>query len=408
MTDTTQIIPALDAGARRERSRLWRSQTAFSAAQTAGTIGLVWLSAAEGGGPLAAALIIAASVVPVALGAAPAAWLVARVSRRRLLWASQMVAAVALLCALLLGPVLGAAAMVAAIAVVGTARSAFDAAAADVLAQLVDRRRTHQAMRDLTRRFGMGQALGLAGLLAVGLIGGPQAAVALAAVLAGAGTVLALGHDEAIDLRPDGAMPLHRGLRTGAALVVRDPRLRAAVGAGAVSVAIGGALSACLILWLRDGVGLRGTLVPSLIAGLVAVRLARPVLSRVAARVSSRTLILAALGIQAGAAWAAHAADGAAVAAAAYALSLASGAFLATLITRAHARVAAPVVAPGVAQACGAAWALAAAVGASVGATLAITLGMANTYLVLTVLALAAAVAVAAPLALRRRERGAA
>lgn len=405
MTDTTypHQVPAPSAGALRERARLWRAQTAFSAVQAAGTIGLVWLSATEGGGPLAAALIIAASVLPVALGAAPAAWLVAHASRRTLLWTAQLAALVALIGAAVVGADHGAAPLVAAIAVVGSARAVFDAVSGDVLSQLVAHQRTHEAMRDLTRRFGLGQVIGLAGTMVTGLLGGPIAAVWLAVALAAVGTVLALGHDEVIDLRPEGATPLHHGLRAGAALLWREPQLRAAVGGGAVSVAIGAALSACLILWLRDGVGLRGTLVPTLMVGLLLVRIARPVLVRVARRVSSRTLAFTALGIQAGAALVAHEAGGMFSASAAYALSLASGAFLATLITRAHTRAAPPVVAPAVAQACSAAWALAAAAGATVGAVLAVTVGMADAYLVLAAVALGAAAVAVAPAVMRRR-----
>lgn len=393
----------MDAPALRERARLWRGQTAFSAVQVTGTIGLVWLSATTGGGPMDAALILAASLLPLAFGVAPATRLVAHVSRRTLLWSSQLTAFVALGVAALTAEALGATLMVAAIAVVGAARAVFDAVAADVLQQLVPLRRTHEAMGDLTRRFGLGQMLGLAGTMVVGLAAGPKAAVLLGAVLAGVGTVLAFGHRRQIDLRPPEATPLHSAVGAGFRLIVGNRSLRSAVAAGAVSVAIGGALSAVLILWLRDGVGLRGTLVPTLMLGFVAVRLARPALVRVARRVSSRTLVVVALAIQAAAAVAAVAADGAGVAAAAYALSLASGAFLATLITRAHTRVAPPAVAPGVGVACGAAWALAAAVGAGAGAGLALTLGMGEAYVVLAAVAVLGAVVAAIPAVARLR-----
>jgi hypothetical protein len=222
--------------------------------------------------------------------------------------------------------------------------------------------------------------------------------VCAAVVAAAAGAVLAAGHGPSIDLRPAGAVPLHRAIRAGVALVARDGRLRSAVAGGAVSIAIGGALSAMLVLWLRDGVGLRGSLIPALGLGLILVRLARPVLHRSAARIGSRALVATALTIQALAALAAHSAAGATLAAGAFALSLASGAFLATLITRAHRGAAPTVVAPGVAVVCGAAWALAAAGGAVVGAGLALTLGLADTYLVLAAVAVAAIAATLAPI----------
>ena len=43
---------------------------------------------------------------------------------------------------------------------------------------VVPLRRTHEAMGDLTRRFGLGQMLGLAGTMVVGLAAGPRAAAA--------------------------------------------------------------------------------------------------------------------------------------------------------------------------------------------------------------------------------------
>jgi hypothetical protein len=221
--------------------------------------------------------------------------------------------------------------------------------------------------------------------------------VLVAAGAAAAGALLAVGHGSRIDLRPDGAVPLHRAIRAGAVLAARDRRLRRAVAGGAVSVAIGAALSAMLVLWLRDGVGLRGSLIPALALGLLAVRLARPLLVRAAAGVGSRGLVAVALTIQASAALTANAAGGAATAAAAFALSIASGAFLATLITRAHRGAAPPAVAPGVAVVCGAAWALAAATGVVAGGALALTVGLGDTYLVLAAAALAAVAATLAP-----------
>jgi hypothetical protein len=217
--------------------------------------------------------------------------------------------------------------------------------------------------------------------------------------------VLAAGHRERIDLRPDGAVPLHRAIRAGAALLVRDRLLRRAVAGGAVSVAIGAALSAMLVLWLRDGVGLRGSLVPALALGLLAVRLARPALIRAAARIGGRALVAGALTIQALAALTAHLAGGAGAAAMAFALSIASGAFLATLITRAHRGAAPAAVAPGVAVVCGAAWALAAAAGAVAGGGLALTVGLGETYLFLAAAALAAVAATLAPMLRPARAR---
>ena len=248
--------------------------------------------------------------------------------------------------------------MASALAAVGCARAAFDAAAADILQQLVPPGRKHDAMRDLTRRYGAGYALGSAGTLGAGLLAGPGAAVLLAACCATAGAAQALRHGWQIDLRPDGAVPLHRALRAGARLAWRDRALRPAVLGGAVGVGIGGALSAILILWLRDGVGLRGSLVPTLALGLVLVRVARPAVVRGAQRIGSRALVVTALGIQAAAAVTAHEASGMPAAAAAFALSLASGAFLATLIMRAHRRAAPADVAPAVAAVCGAVWGL--------------------------------------------------
>jgi hypothetical protein len=322
---------------------------------------------------------------------------VAHVSRRALLWASQMSAAAALVAVIATPAGMSPLAMAGALAVVGTARAVFDATAADVLQQLVPPDRTHDAMGDLTRRFGVGQVLGLAGALVAGLAAGPLAAVLVAVGAATAGAALALGHGLRIDLRPADAVPLHRAVRAGATLVAHDHRLRGALMGGAVSVAIGAALSAILVLWLRDGVGLRGSLIPALGLGLLLVRLSRPLLTRGAARIGARALVAVALSIQALAALAAHAAGGATLAAAAFALSLASGAFLATLITRAHRGAAPTSVAPGVAVVCGAAWALAAAGGAAAGGALGLTLGLEDTYLVLAAAALAAVAGTLAP-----------
>jgi hypothetical protein len=386
-----------DAGALRERARLWRGQLLFATAQAAGTIGVVWLSATRGGGPAAAALIVAAGLAPLAVGTAPAALLVAHVSRRVLLRVAQLSAAVALGAVIVTPGGTNPLAMAGALALVGAARAVFDATAADVLQQLVAPDRTHDAMGDLTRRFAVGQASGLAVALAAGLIAGPAAAVLVAAGAAAAGALLAAGHGSRIDLRPDGAVPLHRAIRAGAVLAARDRGLRRTVAGGAVSVAIGAALSAMLVLWLRDGVGLRGSLVPALALGLLAVRLARPLLVRAASRVGSRGLVAVALTIQAAAALTADAAGGATAAAAAFALSIASGAFLATLITRAHRGAAPSAFAPGIAVVCGAAWALAAAAGAVAGGGLALTVGLDDTYPVRAAAAAAAAAATLAP-----------
>lgn len=371
-------------------------------------VGLVWLSATLGGGPLEAAAIIAASLVPLVLGPASFTLLIARCSRRLLMTAAQGSACIALVVAGVGGRHAGVGLLVGAMLVVGVARALFDATAADILHQLVPLERTHDAMRALTQRFGTGQAVGIAGLLLSGLVAGPLGGIAVAALAAGVGSALTWGHHPDIDLRSPGVEPLHRAVRRGARLAVADPHLRAAVGGGAVGVATGSALSAVLILWLRDGVGLRGALVPALILGWVTIRLARPVLMRLAQRARPRTLAVAALAIQGTAAIAAFAATGLPGAALAYALSLGAGAFLATLITRARTRYVEPAMAPGVGLACGAAWALAAVIGALSGAIAAVTLGMAGTYLALAVFAAGAAVCTGLPRALRPAASGSA
>ncbi len=383
----------------RERSRLWVAQTLFAAAQAGGAVALVWLAVMLGGGPAAAAGVLAAGLAALALGTAPAAWAAARAPRRTLLWASQGLAAVALGGAAAAAPWAGIAALTVGAALLGASRAAFDAAATDVLHQLVAPARQHDACRDLTARFTAGQALGLAGALIAGYELGPAAAVIAAAGLAAAGAVVAARHHPDIDLRAPGKPPLARALVRGARLAAGDPLLRATLSAGAVAIAIGGAQAAVLIVWLRDGVGLRGALVPALLAGLVALRLGQPLVVRLAARARSGAVLATALAAQSAGSLAAYAADGWRGAACAYALTLAAGALLGALVNRARAGAAPPELAPAVGLAAGAAWAVAAGAGAALGAVLALVLGLAGLHLLLAAIAAAAALAAAAPAA---------
>ena len=339
---------AAPADTARERSRLWFAQTLFAAAQAGGAVSLVWLAVTLGGGPPAAAGVIATALAALALGTAPAAWVAARAPRRTLLWASQGVAALALAGAATAAPWGGIAALTAGAALLGAARATFDAAATDVLHQLVAPERQHDACRDLTARFAGGQALGIAGALIAGYELGPAAAVVAAATLAAAGAVVAARHHPDIDLRTPGRPSLALALAGGARLVAGHPLLRATLAAGAVAVAIGGAQAAVLIVWLHDGVGLRGALVPALLAGLVALRLGLPLVRRLAARARSGGVLAAALAAQSAGSLAAWAADGWAGAACAYALTLAAGTLLGALANRTRAGVAPPELAPAV------------------------------------------------------------
>jgi hypothetical protein len=394
-------VPAADPV--RERGRLWCAQTLFAAAQAAATVGLVWLAVTLGGGPGAAAAVLAAGLVGLALGTAPAVWIGARAPRRTLLWSSQAAAGLALAAAAWTVPWAGIAALGVAAALLGLARAGFDGAATDVLHQLVAPERQHDACRDLTARFGAGQALGLAGALLAGLEAGPRGAVLLGALLAGAGAAAAARHHPDIDLRAPGRPSLARALAEGALLAAGDRLLRRTLVAGAAAVALGGAQAAVLIVWLRDGVGLRGALVPALLIGLLALRLGRPAVARLAARARPRAVLAMALGAQAAGSLAAHGADGYAGGASAYALSLTAGALLGALVNRARHAAAPGDLAPAVGLVAGAAWAVAAGIGAALGAILAGALGLADLQLVLAALAAAGALASAVPAARRGR-----
>ncbi|MDX6554046.1 MAG: Transrane secretion effector [Miltoncostaeaceae bacterium] len=390
---------AAPADTARERSRLWLAQTLFAAAQTGGAVALVWLAVTLGGGPSVAAGLIATGLAALALGTAPAAWVAARAPRRTLLWASQGVAALALAGTALAAPGGGVAVLTVGAALLGASRATFDAAATDVLHQLVAPERQHDACRDLTARFTAGQALGLAGALIAGYELGPAAAVLTAAALAAAGASAAGRHHPDIDLRTPGRPSLARALARGARRAARPPLLRATLIAGAVAVAIGGAQAAVLIVWLHDDVGLRGALVPALLAGLIALRLGMPLVTRLAARARAGAVLASALATQSAGALVARAADGWAGSASAYALTLTAGALLGALVNRIRAAVAPPELAPAVGLAAGAAWAIAAGAGAAAGAALAGVVGLSSLHLWLAATAGAAALAAAAPLA---------
>ena len=167
VTDRTHDNAPADAG--RERLRLWAAQRLFAAAWAAAAIGTAWLAVRLGGGAIGAAAVVAAGLVPLALGAPVAARLAARVNRRTLLWGSQAAAAAALVACDLAAPAAGLAAPVACAALIGTARAVFDAATTDVLQHLTAPQRRRDACRDLTARFGAGHAAGVAGALVVGL-----------------------------------------------------------------------------------------------------------------------------------------------------------------------------------------------------------------------------------------------
>jgi len=380
----------------RERARLWWSQRLFAAAWAGGTIGGLWLAVSLGGGPPAAAAVLVAGLLPLALAAPLAARLAARSNRRTLLWSAQAAAAVALLVAEATAAGLGPWAVVACMVVLGLARAVFDGATADVLHQLTALQRRRDACRDLTARFGAGYTAGLAGLLVVGLVAGPHGAVLLAAGLAAVGAVIAGRHHPDLDLRVAGTPPLDHAVRAGLRLVGRDLLLRRTLLAGGLGIAIGTAQATILIVWLHDGVGLRGALVPALLAGFVAVRLGRPLVQRLAGRARPWSVLSIAFGIQAAASLSAYSADGSVGGASAYALSLAAGAFLGILVTR-SLRIAAPAdLAPAVGLVAGAVWSLAACAGAGLAAGLTLGIGLADTHLVLAALALAGAMGLAA------------
>lgn len=375
----------------RERARLWRVQRLVAAALTAGSIGAVWLAATLGAGPAGTAAVIAAGLAPLAVATPLAAWLAGRAQRRTLLWGAPAVAAGALVACDLTAVALDLPAIVACAVVVGAARAVFDGATTDVLHQLVAPERRAEAAHGLTTSFGAGSALGVAGALGVGLVAGPRGAVAVAALLAAAGALVAARHHPDLDLRIDDQPRLGPALRRALVLLTGDRLLRRVLLAGALSAAVGAAQAAVLIVWLTHGVGLRGALVPALIAGFAAVRLGRPIVRRLGSRARLGSVLAMALGVQAAAALAAYGASGTVTAAAAYALSLAAAAFLGILVTRALRIAAAHDLAPAVGLAAGAAWALAASAGAVAGGALALGVGLAGTHLVLAAVALAGA-----------------
>ncbi len=379
----------------RERARLWRVQRLVAAAIAAGSIGAVWLAATLGGGPAGAAAVIIAGVAPLAVAAPLAAWLAPRALRRTLLWGAPAVAAAALIVCTLVADSLGVGAIVACAALMGASRAVFDAATADVLHHLVDPERRGQAAHGLTRSFGAGSALGVAGALGVGILAGPHGAIALGALLATAGAVVAARHHPDLDLRMEGGPRLGPALQRAIAIVAGEPLLRRVVLAGALSAAVGAAQAAVLIVWLHDGVGLRGALIPALLAGFVAMRLGRPLVARLAERARHGAILAMALSVQAAAALVAFLASGTAMAAAAYALALGAAAFLGILVTRALRIAADHDLAPAVGLASGAAWAIATSLGAAAGATLALALGLAATHLAIAGIALVGAAAVA-------------
>src|SRR5690606_27983719 len=235
-------------------------------------------------GAAGAAMVIVAGLAPIAVATPLAAWLVGRIGRRTLLLGAPAAAGAALLaCALTVGA-RGLAVVVACAAVVGVARAVFDGVTTDILHQLVTAEHRADASHALTARFGAGSALGVGGSLIVGLAAGPLGAIALAAALAGACAVVAARHHPDLDMRMDHQPALGPALRRAVVLLASDRLLRRVIVAGAWSSGIGAAQAAVLIVWLKDGVGLRGTLVPALMAGFVAVRLSRPLVHRIAAR----------------------------------------------------------------------------------------------------------------------------
>lgn len=393
VTVHTQSDPA-DTG--RERARLWRVQRLMAAAIAAGSIGAVWLAVALGGGAAGAAGVIVAGLAPLAVAAPLAAWLTARVHRRSLLSGAPAVAAAALLACDLGADVAGVGGVVACVLLVGLARAVFDGATTDVLHHLVAPERRSEAAHGLTASFGAGSAMGAAGALGAGLLAGPRGAVAIAGLLAAAASLVAARHHPDIDLRPAGATALGPALRRAALILAGDPLLRRVVLAGALSVAVGAAQAAVLIVWLRYGVGLRGALVPALLTGFAAVRLGRPLVGRLAGRARLGTVLAMALSVQAAAALTAYGASGTVTSAAAYALSLAAAAFLGILVNRALRIGAAHELAPVVGLASGAVWAVAACAGAAVGGALAVGIGLGATHLVIAAVALAGAVTSAA------------
>jgi MFS transporter len=385
----------------RERARLWRVQTLMAATIACGSIGALWLATTLGAGAAGAAGVLVGVLAPMAVAPAIAAWLSARVARRALLSGAPAVAAGALLAAALVVPSTGLVGVMVCAVVLGAARAAFDGATADLLHQLTAEDRRGDACQDLTARFGAGWALGIAGCLGAGLLIGPYATLVLAAVLAASASVVAARHHPDLDLRVEDAPSLGGALARAARALAGDRTLRRVILTGAVATAVGAAQAAVLIVWLREGMGLRGALAPALIAGFVAARLGRPLVRRIAGRARMGSLLLLALGVQAAAALTAYTFRTSVGGAAAYALSLAAGAFLGILVTRAL-RVGAPrELAPAVGLTAGAVWALAACAGAAGGALMALGVGLAATHLAIAALALTGAAAVATRTALR-------
>lgn len=388
----TRPLPAR-ADTARERVRLWWVQSLMSAAWGAATAALVWLAVVLGGGPVGAAAVLAAGLAPLALSTAGTAWLVARAPRRALLVAAPALAAVALIVCGVAADRAGVAAVAVCAAALGLARAVFDGATADVLHHLTTPERRADACRDLTARFGAGNAAGVAAALAIGVAGGPRAGVLLGGVLAATAAGVAAGHHPDLGIRVAGRPPLGHALRAAVDTARRQPLLRRSLVAGAVGIAVGAAQATVLIAWLKDGVGLREALPPTLLAGFAAVRLLRPLIVRHAQRRRPAALLATALGVQAAASLTAYAAHDSIAGAAAYGLSLGAAIFLGVLITRTLRDAVPAELAPVVGLAAGAAWALAGCVGAGAGALLATGAGIADTHLVLAAAALAGAAA---------------
>jgi predicted MFS family arabinose efflux permease len=404
VTDRTHGHAPSDAG--RERLRLWAEQRLFAAAWAASAIGTAWLAVRLGGGASGAAAAGGAGRAPLARGAPLAARLAARVDRRALLWGSQAAAAAALVACVVAAPWAGPAAAVAGATLVGAARAVIDAATTDVLQHLTEPERRRDACRDLTARFGAGHAAGVAGALVVGLAAGPDGALLLAAAVAAAGAGVAGRHHPDLDLRVPEAPPAHRAFVAALRHVAADRTLRGTLLAGAWATAVGAAQGSVLIAWLSGDVGLRGALVPALLVGFGAVRLARPFIVEAASRRRLGTALAAALAAQAAASLAAYSADGSLGAASAYGLGLVAAVALGVVMTRALRVAAPPELAPAVGQAAGAAWALAACAGAGLAAGLAFGVGLAETHLVLAGLALAGTTALTAYATIRRPQEG--
>jgi len=379
VTITTRAL-AGSADAARQRALLQRAQTACSASQAAGIIGLAWYSLVLGLGPLGAGAVFAAALAPVsAAGLFPrAARALLWRGRRPALWGGQLVMAAALGLALA-GAIAGWPVVpIAAAFALGTGRALFDTAAASVLHALVDHERQHEALRELTQRYSSAQPAGIAVALVAGFVGGgPLAAIAAGAAMALVGAVASASHHEVLDHVPHARVRFLDAILEARSVLGREPRLRAAVIGGAVGIAVATGQAALLISWLAVGPDVDGErLVPTLLVAVLGANLVIGHLGAWLRTLAVRVQLVLALALLGAGLLTGWQAPDAATAAAAYAVTIVAGAVLVELATRAREEAVPAGLAPAIGVTAGAVWALAGAMGAMAAAAASLVLSL--------------------------------